>query len=270
MPTFSHDGIDFHFQEKGEGRAFVFQHGLGGDVSQPFGLFQPPSGIRLLGFDARGHGRTRPLGDPARLNFQIFGDDLRAFLEHLGLPSVVLGGISMGAALALHFTLRWPDKVDGLILSRPAWLEEPCPYNVKMFTLLSTLILKQGPQRGWVEFQRSAEYQEALTQWPDVARSFALQFQNPRVEETAVKFERIIRDRPHPDRRAWAGIRVPALILGNHCDPVHPFAMAEELARVIPGAAFREITSKSVSIEQHTADVQNALETFLTRLGGKA
>jgi len=42
------------------------------------------------------------------------------------------------------------------------------------------------------------------------------------------------------------------------------------LAGLIPGAQLRELTPKSVSLEQHTADVQRHLEEFLRRhfLGG--
>lgn len=265
MPVFAHDEIQFHFRETGSGVPFVFQHGLGGDVSQPFGLFRPPSGIRLLAFDARAHGQTTPMGDLEKLCFQVFGEDLWAFLDHVGVERVVMGGISMGAALAFHFALRWPERVVGLVLSRPAWLEDPCPWNVRMFSRIAALLREHGPVAGLAEFQQSAEYAEALARWPDVANSLALQFQSPGVTERAPRLERIIRGRPHPDRQAWAGVRVPTLVLGNRLDPIHPFAYAEELARVIPGAQLREITAKSVNVSQHEQDVQRALEEFFTQ-----
>lgn len=263
MPTFFRDSIQFHYQEAGQGLPFVFQHGLGADVSQPFGLFQPPAGVRLLAFDARGHGQTQPLGNPDGLCFRAFGEDLRAFLDHRGVERAVVGGISMGAALALHFALRWPERTLGLVLSRPAWLEAPCPWNVRMFTLVAGLIRQHGAKAGLIEFQRSPEYHDTLALWPDVAASLCLQFQHPRAEETAAKLERLIRDTPHPDRRAWAGVRVPALVLGNQRDPVHPFEYAEALAGAIPDARLVEITPKGVSLERHGADVQRAVGEFL-------
>lgn len=265
MAAFTHDGIQFHYRDEGAGLPFVFQHGLGADVTQPFGLFKPPPGVRLIAFDARGHGQTQPLGDDSRLCFHVFGEDLRALLDHLSIDRAIVGGISMGGALALHFTLRWPERVAGLVLSRPAWLETPCARNVSMFTLVSGLIRKHGAKQGLVEFQQTAEYHEARANWPDVANSLSLQFQHPHAEQSAVKLERIIKDTPHPDRAAWSRVRVPTLVLGNQLDPVHPFAYAEDLARSIPGAALREITSKSISVEQHGADVQRWLEEFLQR-----
>ncbi len=57
------DGIDFHYRDEGRGIPFVFQHGLGGDINQPFGLYRPAADVRLIALDMRGHGETRPLGD---------------------------------------------------------------------------------------------------------------------------------------------------------------------------------------------------------------
>jgi len=54
-------------------------------------------------------------------------------------------------------------------------------------------------------------------------------------------------------------------VLGNHQDPIHPCEFAEVLARTIPGAEFRELTPKSVSLERHAADVRRALGDFLRR-----
>ncbi len=87
MPVFERDGLAFHYLDEGDpsGRPFVFQHGLGGDVSQPAGVFPPPSGIRLLSLDCRGHGGTRPLGPADKLCFSSFADDVAALMDRLGL-----------------------------------------------------------------------------------------------------------------------------------------------------------------------------------------
>ena len=265
MPIFTHQDIDFYFQDSGHGIPFFFQHGLGGDVTQPFGLFRPPSFIRLLAFDVRGHGRTYPVGKPEQLCFDVFADDLLALMRHLGLTRAIIGGISMGAALALNFALRYPGHVLGLVLSRPAWLDAPHPWNVKMFTLIAGLLRAHGAVKGKEIFKQSAEYQDTLRQWPDVAQSLALQFEHPQAELTAIKLERIIQDTPSRDRRAWSSIHVPTLVLANRHDPIHPFEFGEELARRIPGAQLEEITAKSVSLERHEADVQGRLESFLVR-----
>ena len=265
MPIFTHDGLSFHYREAGAGTPFFFQHGLGGDVDQPFGLFQPPASFRLLAFDCRGHGATQPLGDPQHITLATFADDLLALMDHLQIERAVVGGISMGAAVALNFALRFPQRVLGLVLSRPAWLDAPNPWNVERFSLIARLVREHGARRGQELFKQTEIYHEALREWPDVAASLAMQFEHPRIEESAFKLERIINDRPNGDRREWQSIRVPTLVLANRQDPIHPFEYGEVLAGIIPGAEFREINSKSVNKERHGAEVQRFIGEFLQK-----
>ena len=89
------------------------------------------------------------------------------------------------------------------------------------------------------------------------------QFSHPRAEETVVKLERIPLHIPAHKRQDWTSITVPTLVLANRQDPIHPYEFGETLARLIPEAEFRELTSKSVSVEAHGADVQRHIEVFL-------
>ena len=123
MPVFHRDALDFYYRDEGECIPFVFQHGLGGDTSQTFGIYRPPPGFRMLTLDCRAHGLTRPVGDESKIGIASFADDMLALLDHLGIDRAIFGGISMGAATALNLALRHPERVMGLVLSRPAWLD---------------------------------------------------------------------------------------------------------------------------------------------------
>ncbi|MHB8970082.1 MAG: alpha/beta fold hydrolase [Pirellulaceae bacterium] len=263
MPIFEHDQIRFHFRETGQGIPVVLQHGLGGSVEQPFGLFAPPDGFRLLAMDCRGHGQTDPLGAPEKISIASFADDLRALLDSLQIPRAIIGGISMGAAVALNFALRFPDRLIGLIQSRPAWLAEPNPRNAAWFGEIAGLIRTHGAKAGQAVFRQSATYRQILAESPDVAQSMLNQFNNPRAEATVITLERIQNDAPCTSLQQLADIRVPTLVLANRQDPVHPFEYGQLIAQAIPGAEFAELTAKSVSVEQHRRDVQMHLERFL-------
>jgi pimeloyl-ACP methyl ester carboxylesterase len=265
MPTFATETIQFHYLEKGSGLPFFFQHGLGADVSQPFGLFQPPPGIRLIGMDVRAHGLTRPAGPREKIGLATFADDLVALMDFLSVSKAIAGGISMGAAVALNLALRYPNRVLGLVLSRPAWIDGPNPWNVQMFSLVSRLIREYGARRGQELFKETSEYADLMRTYPDTANSLVRQFDHPLAEENAVNLEGIPRDTPSSNRHDWAGIQVPTLVLANRQDPIHPFHFGEVLARAIPGAEFKEITSKSLNAEQHGRDVQRFIESFLQR-----
>src|ERR1017187_383205 len=167
MPILGHDGLSFHFRDEGHGLPFVFQHGLGGDLSQPCGVYRPAAGVRLVSFDMRGHGETRPLGDVAKLTIASLADDLVALLDHLGIGRAVAGGISLGSAVAVNTALRYPERVLGLVLSRPAWIDRPLPANVHLFTTIAGLLQSVGPKEGLERFRQTAEFQAMEGQSPD-------------------------------------------------------------------------------------------------------
>ena len=263
MPFIARDGLNFHYHDIGEGIPFFFQHGLGGDVNQPTGLFKPPPGFRLLSFDCRGHGETRPLGDVEKIGINNFADDLLAFMDSLAISRAVIGGISMGAAVALNFTLRFSNRVRGLILSRPAWLIGPMLRNAEIYSYIAQLIRQHGVESGLEHFQESECYSETLRESPAAAKSLVGQFETERAAETVVRLERISSDAPLCDLQELAAISVPTLVLANRRDPIHPFDYGEVLACEIPQAEFKELTSKSENKERHDAEVQTFIETFL-------
>ena len=278
MAHFERDGIVFHYLDVGRGVPYVFQHGIGGDVRQPTGLFVPPQGIRLLCFDARAHGRTEPLGDPAALTFDVFGDDLVAWLDHLGLARAVIGGVSMGAGVALNVAVRYPERVAGLVLSRPAWLDGPMPpENVARYAVIARLLRAVGVAGdpghalccALAEFEASDDYRNLLASSPDTARSLRGQLTNERAVAAVARLERLPADRPLGDLQSAAAIRIPALVLAHHLDPIHRFAFGERLAGAMPRARLVELTPKSISRERHAAEVQGRLEAFLNRFKGR-
>ena len=204
------------------------------------------------------------MGPIESLRIDAFADDLAALLDHLNLARAIVGGISLGAAVALNFGLRYPDRVSGLILSRPAWLDEPFPENTHVYPKIARLICDHGAIEGREQFLRTPEYQSVRQQSEDAARSLVSQFESPRAEDAVARLERIPHDSPCRDRESWSTIRVPTLVLGNRLDPIHPYEYASQLAGAIPQARLVELTPKSISVEKHGDDVRNAIREFLT------
>jgi pimeloyl-ACP methyl ester carboxylesterase len=263
MPFFKHDGLHFHYLDKGQGIPFIFQHGLGGDVQQVVDLLPNHDGFRLLALDCRAHGQTIPLGDPTKLTFCTLAEDVWAFMNYLSLDQAVVGGISMGAGVALNFALRFRDRLLGLVLSRPAWMDRPLPANAKIFPFIAALIRKHGAREGLAVFRQSKEFSEMAARWPDAATSLLGQFEHPRAEETVEKLERIPNDAPGRDAKAWTEITVPTLVLANREDPIHPFEFGETLAQAIPNSILKELTSKSINKPLHLLEVERYINGFL-------
>lgn len=267
---FQHDGINFWYAEKGEGRAFVFQHGLGGDRRQPMELYAHRPGVRLVCLDCRGHGKTQPLGDAESLRFDVFADDVVALLDHLGIEQCVAGGVSMGAGVALNLALRYPQRLCALLLVRPAWLAQPAPPNLECMAEVGRLIAEHGGVGGKAQFMESALYRRLRVEAPYTAETLLAQFDEPRAADAWPRLVRLPADAPNRDAAAWGGIDLPVLVVGNQADLVHPYAFAETLAAAIPQAQLVEAPSKALDARAHVAAVRQAIGSFLDEVVGSS
>lgn len=92
----------------------VFTHGATLDNQ----MFQPQvgplaaAGHRIVTWDLRGHGLSKPMGQPFTL--QVAAEDLRAILDEVGCDTAVLVGQSFGGFVAQEVMFRHPDRVTAL------------------------------------------------------------------------------------------------------------------------------------------------------------
>lgn len=116
MPYLELDGKRFYYagDVNRDGVPVIFCHGSGGGhhhwVNQIKGL---RGKINPLAVDLPGHGRSE--GSPAN-NIAVYRDWLHDFIKVLGPGSFMLGGHSMGGAIALSYALQYPAGIIGLIL----------------------------------------------------------------------------------------------------------------------------------------------------------
>lgn len=72
--------------------------------------------------DARNHGKS-PWSD--EMNYDVLTEDLLEFVQQNAIQKAVLIGNSMGGRTAMNFVLKYPEKVEALII------EDMTPRNVK-------------------------------------------------------------------------------------------------------------------------------------------
>jgi pimeloyl-ACP methyl ester carboxylesterase len=265
MPTFIQDQISFSYLEHGDGARVIFQHGMGGHAERLVHPLSNPE-FRLLSFDFRGHGKTLGIGNENKLRFDTFADDVIAFMDFLGLEQAIVGGNSMGAGVSLNLALRYPERVKGLILLRPAWLDYPHPDNLEVFTTIITLIGQHSNQQGKMIFERSPLYQNIKQESEHAAATLLSEFDaltNP--EQFAIR-ERFVSQAPVEKLELLQKINVPTLVMGQERDHTHPLAFAKTLASAIPNAQFKQLTSNAVNAEQYAKDLQKTINQFVNNV----
>jgi len=112
------DAPRLHVEVDGEGPPIVLGHGFGGSArnfrAQARGL---ASRFRVVRFDARGHGRSEAPADPAAYRPEAFVADVARVLDHVRAETAVVGGLSMGAGIALRFARAHSQRTRALVLA---------------------------------------------------------------------------------------------------------------------------------------------------------
>jgi pimeloyl-ACP methyl ester carboxylesterase len=116
------DRAGFHLplERLGDGPDFVFLHGLGSDAADIMEEMGPVTGFQLVLPDQRGHGGASPGVEERTFRLDDLVLDLDAVLGHPEVSAHVVGGGSMGAAVALRHALTRPRRYRALVLVAPA------------------------------------------------------------------------------------------------------------------------------------------------------
>ncbi len=99
--------------DTGDGPPVVFSHGTLMDrrmFAPQFEALAPT--YRCVAYDSRA--RTDRYAEGYDLD--NLADDCAAVMDHHGIDSAVLAGMSMGGFMALRFALRYPGRIEGLVL----------------------------------------------------------------------------------------------------------------------------------------------------------
>ncbi|GAA3084908.1 alpha/beta hydrolase [Streptosporangium carneum] len=135
----------------GDGVPVVFSHGAGADHVM-FGAqreYLRARGCRVVTWDMRGHGLSRPAGVPFTAEQAIA--DLCALIEHLALDRPVLVGQSLGGNLSQAVVRRRPDLARALIVIDATRNTAPLSWKERLLVkaaapMLSTIPAKRLPR----------------------------------------------------------------------------------------------------------------------------
>jgi pimeloyl-ACP methyl ester carboxylesterase len=258
----THDGCLVNYVDEGDGLPVLWQHGLGATQAQVAEVFPESSQFRRITMECRGHADSE-LGAPEGLSIQQFADDAVVLLDQLGVRRAVVGGISLGATIALRLAVHYPERVSELIIARPAWINEAAPENLKIYLDVAELLAQYGPVQGLTRLQATERYRLVMRESPDNAASMRGFFtRDP--EPTVALLSRIPTQGPGVTREQMSRLALPTLVIANEGDYVHSIAMATAVAELIPAATLRIIPSKNSDRDAYVKGFKAALGEFLS------
>ena len=256
------DDADLAVHDRGTGKALLFQHGLGGNEAQVAQVVPEGLDWRRITTECRGHGSST-LGTLRPFSIAMFAADVIAAADEMGIDRFIPGGISMGAAIALHLAKTHPERVMGLVLVRPAWSFAPAPDNLAPIREIAALLRSHPLVEGQALFARSATAERLRVEAPDNLASLLGYFERPDATDFANVLADIASDGTGVSQEDAAKLTVPALVLGNRQDALHPLAVARLVADTLPNARFLEVPAKAADAEAHFAAVRTVILQFL-------
>jgi pimeloyl-ACP methyl ester carboxylesterase len=188
---------------------------------------------QLISYDARGEGLSqREVGD---ISFDGWKRDLEAVVEALGHQRFALFGASQGAATAIDYAVRNPDRVTHLILYG-GFANPDIRWKDPEQLVLARKLICQGwgsehnESRQWFTSRfmpdgtaaqfRAFNRMQRLSATPDVAERHLVAAADIRIDELLPR------------------VSTPTIVLHCRDDIVAPVECGEELAAKIPGARF--------------------------------
>jgi 3-oxoadipate enol-lactonase len=237
-------GRSIRVQVRGEGPPLLWCHGVFfpievDDESTLGRVLRSIDDFTVVRLDARGHGGT-PAGSDGRAHrWDEMAEDVIDVADKLGFERFFLGGISMGAAVALHAALQAPHRIQAMLLfalptawdTRPA---EQARYR-DLLALGSSEAVADFARRDLDALFAGNPMPPALTAMVRVLRDSSWDALSRVIQGAA--------ESDMPAREALSRLRVPLLARPWPNDSGHPLSTAEELTRTMPAAELQMLDS---------------------------
>ena len=299
-------GHKLYYEECGNptGKPILFLHGGPGAGCSPNDRrYFDPQKWRIILFDQRGSGRSKPFGSIENNTTWYLVQDIKELMDYLEIKELALFAGSWGSTLALVFAIHHPEMVSGMIL-RGIFLGEKDESDY-FFNGSTALFFPEAWER-FISFvpkefkQDPAKYYSIQLKSPDLItrRNFAYEWARyeeallhlePQKEESVDKetsdfpYESLAIMEMHYlyDNQCFLGIpkyiignanvipKVPTSIIQGRYDIVCPPISAYRLAKALPNAELHIITaghsSSDPAIRQKLIEETNAMFEKITK-----
>jgi pimeloyl-ACP methyl ester carboxylesterase len=237
--SFNWEGREISYDEYGSGdRLIVLIHGLlmNRHMFDRLGPELAERGNRVICVDLLGHGRSERPPELINYTMTLFARQVIELLDHVGVKRAVVGGTSLGSNVALETAHIAPERVRGIFCEMPV-LDNALVACAAIFAPI-LLALRFGEP---VFRLTSAITSKIPRTNPLIDLGLDWIRQDPRPSAAVLEGLFMGRVAPHHDERVK--MEQPALVIGHHADPLHPFSDSGMLCEELPNARLVDATS---------------------------
>jgi pimeloyl-ACP methyl ester carboxylesterase len=239
MPEFDYNGYRISYDDYGAGeRPLVLIHGLlmNRRMFDRLGPAMAERGNRVIAIDLLGHGRSDRPAEMSQYSMTFFARQVEALLDHLDLKNAVIGGTSLGANVTLELAYLERKRVKAMMIEMPV-LDNALLAAAVIFTPIMIGLRFGEPL--WKALAAGARRIPRSNQLLDIGLDWIRQ--DPAPSEAVLEGLFLGSSAPHHQFRVE--MEQPALVIGHHADPLHPFSDAGMLAEELPKAHLIEANS---------------------------
>jgi pimeloyl-ACP methyl ester carboxylesterase len=242
------------------GRPLILVHGLllSQAMDRPLAQDLAAAGNRVITVDMLGHGESDRPRDMWRYSMRFFAQQIVALMDHLQIEQAVVMGTSLGANAALEVALEAPERLKGMVIEMPV-LDNGLLASALTFTPILVALTFGEPIMKVVSWAARAIPRKVLPHYGNVLLDLVRQAPGP----GAAVLQGLFFGRIAPHRTERRTFETPALVIGHHRDPVHPFSdagmLVEELrnSKLVEANSILELRLKP---ERLTAEIADFLD----------
>ena len=240
------DGTRLHTVVEGEGEPVtVFAHGLTNSCVE-LAAFTPMLAGTKIRFCFRGHAHS---GTPeaGHYRFQDFASDVDAVATRYGATRAV--GTSLGQGAITHLLGERPDRFERLVFILPAALDVRLT-DFGRFDRIAEMLETLPTDEAIAQIVSGSGHAEVYGEQPWLRELDMFLWQDLNATGVARAIRDVTRDVAIEDRELLRKVEAPTLILCQEGDELHPLALGEALADLIPNAELIVIGSDGALVQQ--------------------
>jgi len=241
MTKLSFRDHDIYYADVGSGQPVMLIHDLGscGLAWARQMPFLRQAGYRVIVPDLPGHGAS---SHPDRtLDVRELASDLQFLLDHLGLESATLVGISLGGAIALSVAIDAPARVDKLVVCN-GFSNLAAEDFVRRFELWKSGFQRDDGAIRWFEEMWPLMVSAEFAQSEDGEIAYQIGHAHAAAADPAHLARLCEGIAGYDVRRRLNLVRSETLVLQSEDCGIYPAIEGQRLAAMIPGARFDAIS----------------------------